>query len=471
LKQALEYRVELVAYARALLGNYTATEDELEQERMMTLRESCLNRRGFLQRSVAGAALAGLTIVPRRVLGGAEHTPPSEKVNIAAIGMGTRGPQVIREMENHNIVALCDVDRQFLARASVRYNKAKTYSDYRRLLDREDKTIDAVVVATPDHHHAIATMAAFQAGKHVYCEKPMAHNVVEIRTMTEAARGTGLATQLGTGAHAGYNYRSVVAMVKAGTIGDVQEVHCWCDQAWAPGDRPKYTPPVPEYLKWDLWLGPAPVRPYHPTYHPHGWRSWWDFGNGRLGDMGCHMIDLPFSALDLKYPLTVEAHSDRPAHKESSPRWLISTWTLPARGNLPPVTLTWYDGDKRPPLQKKHNMPDWPEATLFVGTEGMLVADYGRFKLYPEDKFAGVQRPRLPQGLSHTQEWLAACKTGSSTGCHFDYSGLLSETVLLGMVAHRAGRKLQWDAENLKVTNCPEANQFVRRHYREGWTL
>jgi predicted dehydrogenase len=262
----------------------------------------------------------------------------------------------------------------------------------------------------------------------------------------------------------------MVALIKAGTIGEVREVHAWCDQAWAPGDRPKHNPPVPKHLHWDLWLGPAPVRPYHPTYHPQGWRQWWDFGNGRLGDMGCHMIDLPFSALDLKYPLTVESEAPSLNH-ESAPPWLISKWTFPARGDLPPVELTWYDGDKRPPLQKKHNMPDYPEGVLFVGSKGMLIADYGRFKLYPEDKFAGVTRPRLPHGQPHAREWITACKTGSPTGCNFDYSGPLTETVLLGNIAYRTGEKLHWDAENLKATNCPKADQFIRREYREGWKL
>ena len=429
-----------------------------------------VSRRDFLGTAAAGGA-AALSIVPRHVLGGEGYAPPSEKVNVAAIGMGTRGPQVIREMENHNIVALCDVDSMFLGRASIRYDKAKTYSDYRSMLDKEDKNIDAVVVATPDHHHAVATMRALKAGKHVYCEKPMAHNVAEVRKMTEFARETGLATQLGTGAHSGYNYRSMVALIKAGTIGEVNEVHCWCDQAWAPGDRPKHGPPTPAHLKWDLWLGPAPVRPYHPTYHPHGWRSWWDFGNGRIGDMGCHMIDLPFSALDLKYPRTVESESAAPAHQQSAPRWMISKWTFPARGDLPPVKLTWYDGDKRPPLQREHNMPDYPEGTLFVGSEGMLIADYGRFKLYPEDKFADVRRPQIPQGPSHADDWLTACKTGGPTGCRFDYSGPLTETVLLGTIAYRMGQKLEWDPSKLEITNCPEANQLIRRAYREGWTL
>jgi len=433
--------------------------------------KSSVNRRRFLGSSVAGISLAGMTIVPRHVLGGLGYLPPSEKVNIAAIGMGTRGPQVIRDMEHHNIVALCDVDATFLRRASMRYDQANIYSDYRELLAEEDSQVDAVVVATPDHHHALATITALRAGKHVYCEKPMAHNVAEVRMMTQVAAETGLATQLGTGAHSGYNYRSVVAMIKAGIIGEVREVHCWCDQAWAPGDRPKHGPPKPPTLEWDLWLGAAPERPYHPAYHPHGWRNWWDFGNGRIGDMGCHMIDLPFSALDLKYPTTAEAHSTEPAHAESAPRWLIAEWTFPARGDMPPVELTWYDGDKRPALQSEHDMPDYPEGTLFVGSEGMLIADYGNFKLYPEDKFSAVRRPQLPQGVSHADDWLDACKNGGETGCRFDYSGPLTETVLLGTVAFRAGQRIQWDAQKLEVTNCPEANAHLQRIYREGWTL
>jgi len=309
-------------------------------------------------------------------------------------------------------------------------------------------------------------------GKPCYTEKPLGHNVHEVRVVTEVARKTGLATQLGTGAHSGYNYRSVAKMIKDGVIGEVKEVHCWCDKAWHPGDRPKATPPVPKHLKWDLWLGPAPVRPYHPCYIPQAWRSWWDFGNGRLGDMGCHMIDLPFTALDLKYPLTAEAEG-RPVNKESSPLWMIAKWTFPRRGNLPPVELTWYDGSKRPPLQKRHNMPDWPEATILVGSKGMLIADYGRFKLYPEKKYAGVRRPALePRHIHHQQEWITACKTGSpTTGSHFGYSGPLTETVLLGTVAYRAGKKLEWDPVNLKATNCAEADRFIRRQNRKGWEI
>ncbi len=427
-------------------------------------RKSRITRREFVG---AAASVTALTIVPRHVLGGPGESAPSEKLNIAGIGAGGRGYPDLIAVASENIVALCDVDDKRAAPTYERFSQAKRYHDFRELLDKEEKNIDAVVVASTDHTHIPVSVMAMKMGKHCYCEKPMGRDVHEVRVATKVARRYGVATQLGNGAHSGYNYRSVVAMIKAGTIGEVREVHCWCDQAWAPGDRPKHNPPVPKHLHWDLWLGPAPVRPYHPTYHPQGWRQWWDFGNGRLGDMGCHMIDLPFSALDLKYPLTAEAEAPY-IHQESAPPWLIAKWTFPARGDLPPVELTWYDGGKRPPLQKKHNMPDYPEATLFVGSEGMLIADYGRFKLYPEKKFAGVGRPRIPDLPQHPQDWLAGCKTGSRTGCDFSYSGPLTETVLLGTVAHRAGKKIEWDAENMTVTNCPEANQYIRREYRHG---
>ncbi len=441
------------------------------------MKETRRTRREFLR---AAASLATISIAPRHVLGGAGTTAASDKLDIAVLGVGGRGNKLLDDLTHQNIVALCDVDSKYAAPAFERFPRAKKYEDYRRMLDREEKSIDAIVVATTDHTHIPISMMALKRGKHCYCEKPLGHNIHEVRAVTELARKSGLATQLGTGAHSGSNYRSMVVMIRAGVIGKVREVHAWCDQAWPPGDRPKHGPPVPKSLNWDLWLGPAPVRPYHPTYHPKGWRSWWDFGNGRLGDMGCHMIDLPFSALDLKYPLTVETRGPKP-HEESVPGWLISKWTFPARGELPPVDITWYDGNKRPPLQIEHGMPDFKEGVLFVGEKGMLIADYGRFKLYPEEKFAAVRRPRLPpmplapggqSGTSgHMQEWINACKTGASTGCGFDYSGPLTETVLLGTVGFRAGQKLEWDAENMKVTNCPKANRYTRREYRNGWGL
>jgi predicted dehydrogenase len=431
-----------------------------------------MRRRDFLQKSLAGTTLTGFAIVPRHVLGGAGLLLPSERVNVAGIGVGNRGWTVIRQMEAHNIVAICDVDAKYLRKASERYPNARKYRDFRRLIDWEENNIDAVVVCSTDHTHAPASMAALKAGKHVYCEKPLTHSVYEARAMAEAVRDSHLATQMGNESHSGFNYRRVVELIRAGVIGEVREVHCWCDEAWGNMDRPPQSPPVPPNLDWDLWLGPAPYRPYHPCYHPVVWRNWWDFGNGRLGDMGCHMLDLPFWALDLKYPLTIEAEGP-PVHPESTPLWLISHWEFPARGELPPVKLTWYDGDKRPALQKEHNMPNYHEGTLFVGSEGMLIAEYGKHELFPKEKFADFQRPprTIPESPGHAEEWLTACKTGTPTGTHFAYSGPLTETVFLGTVAYRAGQKLEWDAENLRVTNCPEANQHLRREYRKGWTL
>ncbi len=432
-----------------------------------------LTRRDFLHESLVGAvsSVAAFSVIPRHVLGASDLVAPNDKLNIVCIGVGGRGYHVARNVSSENIVALCDVDDNRAAKTYDQFPKAKKYHDYRIMLDKEEKQIDAVVVACTDHVHLPASVKAMKMGKHVYCEKPLGQNINEVRIATKVANECGVATQMGSGAHSGYNYYRVAAMIKSGVIGDVKEVHCWCDESWPPGDRPKHQPPVPEYLKWDLWLGPAPVRPYHPTYHPLGWRHWWDFGNGRIGDMGCHMIDLPYTALDLKYPLTVEA--DGPTlNKESAPRWLIVKWTFPKRGNKPPVELTWYDGIKRPPIQKQYNMPDWPEGTIFVGSKGMLIAQYGEFKLFPEKDFVDYKPPHFPfKQHSHADNWIIACKSDHLPGCQFDYSGPLTETILLGTVAYRAGQKLEWDAQNQKVTNCPEANQFISRINRKGWEL
>jgi len=433
--------------------------------RSMTAR---ITRRQFAS---AAAAAASLTIVPSSVLAASGKQAPSDKLNIACIGAGGRGYANLMNVKGENIVAFCDVDDKRAAPTYKEFPEVKRYYDFRKLLDKERKNIDAVVISTTDHVHIPASVMALKRGMHVYCEKPLGHNIGEVREAAKVAKRYGLATQMGNGAHSGYNYRSVVQMIKSGVIGDVTEAHCWCDESWPSKNRPTETLPVPKTLKWDLWLGPAPWRPYHRCYLPLAWRGWWDFGNGRIGDMGCHMIDLPFTALDLKYPLTVESRRSSPIYKESAPRWLISKWTYPKRGDLPPVTLTWYDGNQRPPLQKKHNMPDWPEATIFVGTKGMMIADYGRFKLLPEKNFKGVRRPRIANLMSHHAEWIKACKTGSPTGCDFAYASPLTETVLLGAVACRAGKKLEWDAKNLKATNCPEADEFIKRVNRKGWEL
>ena len=335
----------------------------------------------------------------------------------------------------------------------------------------EQKT-EAVLVAATGRTHAPASAVAIRMGKRCYCEKPLSHNVAEARMVARLAAEKKVATQMGTQIHAGENYRRVVELIQAGAIGPVEEVHVWCGKAWGGGTRPSETPPVPPNLHWDLWLGPATYRPYHPCYLPGNWRRWWDFGSGTLGDMACHYMDLPFWALDLRYPTSVEAEGP-PVDAETAPLALVVRYEFPARGEKPPVKFTWYDGTNRPAILADRKLPAWGAGVLFVGKEGMLLADYGRRQLYPEDKFAGYQppEPTIPPSLGHHNEWIEACKTGSPTTCNFDYSGALSEAVLLGNVAYRVGQKLQWDAAALKATNCPEADAFLRRTYREGWTL
>ena len=460
--------------------------------------QSGITRREFLGAAAAGAAF---TILPRHVLGGPRNPAPSDTLNLALIGAGGHGSFLINEIISQSkwmppdlggidVVAVCDVDEKRASETTIRtapfravnhagfkrFPEAKQYSDFRRMLDREEKIIDAVVVATPDHTHIPASVMAMKMGKHVYCEKPLGQNIQEVRIATEVARENGVATQMGIGNHSSETFRRVVELIRAGTIGKVSEVHVWCDQAWGDNHRPADTPPVPNHLNWDLWLGPAPYRPYHPAYHPISWRDWWDFGNGRLGDIGIHAIDLPFWALGLKSPLTIEAQGP-PVNPESSSRSLVARWTFPARGDLPPVELTWYHGGRRPELLKEVNLPNWPIAILFVATDGMLISEIEvippRFELHPKKKFADSQPPprTIPRSIGHAREWLEACKTGRPTTTDFDYSGPLTETVLLGNVAYRVGEKLQWNAENLKATNCPEADRFIRRTYRKGWTL
>jgi hypothetical protein len=311
---------------------------------------------------------------------------------------------------------------------------------------------------------------ALRLGKHVYCEKPLTHNVYEARRVAEAAAKAKTATQMGTQIHAAGNYRRVVEIIRSGAIGPVREVHTWAGRSWGGGDRPKEMPPVPSNLHWDLWLGPAPERPYHSTYLPANWRKWWDFGGGNLADMACHHMDLPFWALELRAPLTVEAEGP-PLHPETCPLGLIVRYEFPSRGDAPPVKLTWYDGDKIPP--KIRELSTGGGGNLFVGDRGLLWADYGSYKLYPEADFAGFKPPppTIADSIGHHAEWLQACKTGGPTTCSFDYSGALTEAVLLGNVAYRTGRKLAWDAASLKAADCPEADAFLRREYRKGWEL
>jgi len=434
----------------------------------------------------AAAAVAAFTIVPRHVLGGPGKTPPSEKLNIAGIGVGGQGAADLNGVDSQNIVALCDVDWGHAAGTFRRYPKAKKYRDFRKMLDEEEKNIDAVTVATPDHIHAVASMAAIKRGKHVYCEKPLTHSVYEARMLAQAAREHKVATQMGNQGQASEETRLMCEYIWDGAIGPVREVHVWTDRPlrglnsvyWPQGvDRPKETPPMPETLDWDLWLGPAPDRPYHPAYVPFRWRGWWDFGTGALGDIGCHSLDPVFRALKLGPPTSVEATCTL-VNKETYPVASIVHYQFPARADMPPVKVIWYDGGMRPPR------PDELEDGLQIGTGGMLfVGDKGKMlgdRLIPESRRMEYGKPpqMIPRSPGHHVEWIEACKGGKPAGSNFDHAGPLAEAVLLGNVALRPEMKermnrtkLLWDAENMKITNVPEANTFLRREYRDGWTL
>ena len=395
---------------------------------------------------------------------------PNEKLNIGIIGTAGRAEANIGGVSHQNIVAVCDIDDLLLGKMSDRFPAAKTYNDFRKLLDQEG--IDAVVVSTADHVHAVASVMAMKRGKHVYCEKPLSHSVYEARVVAETAAKAKVATQMGTQIHATDNYRRVVELVRSGAIGPVGECHVWCGKTWSGGERPKDTPPVPKSLHWDLWIGPAPERPYSPIYQPANWRRWWDFGSGTLGDMACHYMDLPFWALALKHPTAVAAEGP-PVHPETTPEWMIVRYEFPARGDQPPVKLSWYDGGKRPALFAEGKLPRWGDGVLFIGDKGMLIADYSNHRLLPEADFKDFKppEPTIPNSTGHYHEWITACKTGSPTTCNFAYSGALTETVLLGNVAYRTGKKLAWDAAGLHASNCPDADPYLRREYRKGWSL
>ena len=450
--------------------------DMENQEKAKERMGSKISRRDFM----SGAAVAAFTIVPCHVLGGAGNTAPSEKLDIAGIGVGGRGAGDIGEVSSENIVALCDVDFRHAADTFKKYPKARQYRDFRRMLDRENKNIDAVVVATPDHTHAVAAMMAIKMGKHVYCEKPLAHDIFEVRKLTGAAREAKVATQLGNQGQASEATRLVCEFIWDGAIGPVREVHSWCNRPISPRglDRPKDTPPVPEGLSWDLWLGTAPERPYHPCYLPFNWRGWWDFGTGVLGDIGCHQFAPIFRALKLGYPTSVEACTSG-VNSETAPLASLVRYEFPARGDLPPVKLTWYDGGLMPPrpaeLEDGRRFGS-ADDNLYVGDKGKMLSH----RLIPEAKMKEYKQPpkTLPRSPGHHKEWIRACKGGSPAGSNFEASGPMAEVVLLGNIAVRMsqqlyekGLKLYYDGPNMRITNMPEANDYIRREYRKGWTL
>jgi predicted dehydrogenase len=437
-------------------------------------------RRQFLVRGGLGASAlaAGFPAVLRA-------RSPNEKLNIAIIGSGGRGAGNLAAVSHENIVALCDVNEGNLEAAARKHPQARKYLDFRKLYDRASD-IDAVVISSTEHTHALATLPALQLGKHVFCEKPLTHTVWEARVITEAAKQAGVATQMGIQIHAGSNFRRVVELVQSGAIGDVTEAHVWVGRSWGRQseeaarrhndivfvtERPQESMPVPEGLHWDLWLGPAPERPFHEVYFPGPkWYRWWDFGGGTMSDLGSHFNDLPFWALKLRYPLTVEA-SGPPPHSEIAPASMTVTYEFGSRGKLPPVKLVWYQGEEKPGIWREGKIPQWGSGMLFVGSKGMLLSDYGKHVLLPEEQFEDFTRPDpfIPESIGHHQEWVHACKTGAETTCNFDYSGPLTESNHLGNVAYRLGKKLIWDGENVAARNAPEAAGLIRREYRQGW--
>jgi len=461
-----------------------------------------VTRRGFM-RGVASAA--AFTIVPRFVLGGEEHISPSEKLNIACIGVGDQGMRVMAEylkMPEVQIVAVCDVNKsgsdypknetngrepakekveQYYAEQSPSggYKGCAAYNDYRELLAKE-KGVDGVLVATPDHSHAIIALAAMKAGKHVHCQKPMTHSIYEARRLAEAAKEYKVATQVFTGNQASEATRLLCEWIWAGAIGAVREVHNWSNRPiWPQGiERPAETPPVPAGFDWDLWIGPAPYRPYNPAYHPFNWRGWCDFGTGALGDMGCYSFDTIFRVLKLKSPRTVQASSTK-INDETYPQASIITYEFAARDEMPAVTLTWYDGGLRPPrpaeLEPGRDMGDWSGGLLFVGDSGKILCNFTGASpaIIPESKMQVFKKPAatLPRSIGHDKEWFRACRGGEPAGANFQTAGPITEAILLGNAALRFKEPLKWDSDSLKVVNIPEANRYINPDYRQGWTL
>ncbi|MBN2090420.1 Gfo/Idh/MocA family oxidoreductase [candidate division KSB1 bacterium] len=448
-----------------------------------------MGRRKFIE--LSGAATASFFIMPRHVLGGKGYIAPSDKLNIAGIGVGGMGAADLKDLQTENIVALCDVDWARAAGTFQLFPKAKRHKDFRIMLEKQ-KDIDAVVVATPDHVHAMASMTAIKLGKHVYCEKPLTYTVAEARKITLAAREAKVATQMGNQGHAMEEIRLLCEWIWAGAIGPIHEIHAWTPHpVWPQGmERPPETPPVPDTLDWDLWLGPAPYRPYHPAYLPMLWRGWWDFGTGGLGDMGCHIFDPIYWAMKLCPPISVEASAsifvkeplnwNKVRNTETYPQASIVYYHFPARDEMPPLKLIWYDGGLMPErpeeLEPGRKMGDQYGGALYIGEKGkILTGSHGArgIRIIPEEKMKAFKRPpkTIPRSIGHRQEWIAACKGGTPGGTNFEYSGPLSEMVLLGNIALRTGEKLHWDSEKMEFTNSAEANQYLHRQYREGWSL
>jgi len=437
---------------------------------------SPMKRRTFLKSSAAAGA--GLMILKSGVLQAGRS--PNEKLNVAVIGVRGRGGSNLNGVKNENIVALCDLNAKNLAAAAKDFPRAKTYVDWRKCL--EQKNIDAVVCSTTDHTHAFVNMWAMNRGKHVYCEKPLANSVHEAHMVrqTYLKNRNKLATQMGTQIHASDNYRRMVELIRGGAIGTPSEVRVWCSRTPEGG---RYLPggeAVPDHLNWDLWVGPSPMHPFNPGYIGGclKWNRFWDFGSGQIGDMGSHMIDMAYWGLDLKLPTTCKAEGTE-FNPDTCPLWLTAEWDHPANDWRPAVKVYWYDGGKKPGMPSKiFDREALFKGALFKGDKGWLLADYNLRVLMPRQRVSDMThytspKPEdlIPPSLGHHQEWIVACKTGKPTTCNFDYSGALIEHNLLALVAYRVGKNLEYDSANMKVTNCPEAEQYIRKTYRRGWVL
>jgi predicted dehydrogenase len=434
---------------------------------------------------MAGTGAATLAIVPRHVLAASGKTSPNEKLNIAGIGVAGMGRADLDAVSGENIVALCDVDLKHAADSFKKWPAARQFRDFRKMFDAIEKQIDAVVVATPDHVHAVAAMAAIRRKKHVYCEKPLAHSVYEVRQLMKAAKEHNVVTQLGNQGHSFDSIRLFCEWIWDGAIGKVHTIHAGCIAVNSGIDalpRLKEHHAVPATLDWDLWLGPAQKRPYHPAYLPGAWRGWVPFGNGTVGDWVCHVVDPVFWALDLGAPATIQAKVkdyDPKTQGDAYPKGEIITYEFPAKGNRGPVTMHWYSGTEKIPrpkdLEKERNPVETgavvlgDKGTIMYGSHGA-----GGVRIIPEAKMRAYKLPpkTIPRAKEHHQDWLEAIRKGTKAGSDFSYGGPLTEIAMLGVIAIRLpGAKLAWDAAAMQFTNCPEANRFVNPPYRAGWTL
>lgn len=429
---------------------------------------------------------AALGLAPTRLLA---RTSANDKLDVAFIGVFRRGAHNLMQMTKSgevNVAAICDVNSTYLAGAAAQYPKARQFDDFRRLYDNAH-LFDAVVVSIPEHGHAFATMPALELGKHVYCEKPLTHNIRESRRISEAASRSRVATQMGTQNHANPNYHRVVELIQSGAIGPVREAHTWVSRAWGlqskeesernndvyyVANRPAAQQP-PADLDWNLWLNAAPARPFTEAYYPGPrWYRWWDFANGTMSDLGSHSNDLPYWALKLDAPHAIEAFGP-PPHPEIAPASMRVVYDYAARADMPACRMTWYQGTEKPALWTAGKIPQWKDGTLFVGDKGMLLAHYTKHVLLPEEQFVDFTPPTpwIPDSPGHHQEWVNSCRTGAPTGSPFAYAGALTEANHLGNVAYRVGKRILWDRAAMRATNAPEADAFIGRDPRAGWSL